>query len=179
VADNFISNYLPDNFTIILSKGDFLHRITGFADGSFVSMNRIVPTSTPYQGVGDNAFGRVKRRVTAMDVTITLHQGSPSNTVLQQLQIEDSNTSGNEWVFNCTMKDPSGQTVASSSSAIIASPANADFSSEYGTRDWSIYLFGSDLFIGGNTPLDASDVAAMSALGAEVDPRWTVAGQEA
>lgn len=172
MADNFIANYLPDDFTIILSKGDFVHRITGFADGSFVTMNRIVPTSTPYQGVGDNAFGRVKRRVTAMDVTITLHQGSPSNTVLQQLQIADSNTPGNEWVFNCTMKDMSGQTVASSNTAIIAAPAQADFSSEFGTRDWNIYMFGSDLFIGGNTPLAPSEVTAVEAAGGTVEDKW-------
>lgn len=172
MADNFIANYLPDDFTIILSKGDFVHRITGFADGSFVTMNRIVPTSTPYQGVGDNAFGRVKRRVTAMDVTITLHQGSPSNTVLQQLQIADANTPGNKWVFNCTMKDMSGQTVASSNTAIIAAPAQADFSSEFGTREWSIYMFGSDLFIGGNTPLAPSEVAAVEAAGGTVEDKW-------
>lgn len=172
MASNFIGNYLPDDFTIVLSKGDFVHKITGFADGTFVSMDRLVPTSEPYQGVGDNAFGRVKRRVTAMNVTITLHQYSPSNSVLQQLQTADSNTPGNEWVFNCTMKDLSGQTVASSNNAIIAAPANASFSSTTETRDWNIYMFGSDLFIGGNTPLAPSDVAAVNALGGEVDPRW-------
>lgn len=172
MASNFIGNYLPDDFTIVLSKGDFVHKITGFADGTFVSMDRLVPTSEPYQGVGDNAFGRVKRRVTAMNVTITLHQYSPSNTVLQQLQTADSNTPGNEWVFNCTMKDLSGQTVVSSNNAIIAAPANASFSSTTETRDWTIYMFGSDLFIGGNTPLAASDVAAVNAVGGDVDPRW-------
>lgn len=172
MASNFIGNYLPDDFTIVLSKGDFVHKITGFADGSFISMDRLVPTSEPYQGVGDNAFGRVKRRVTAMNVTITLHQYSPSNTVLQQLQIADSNTPGNEWVFNCTMRDLSGQTVVSTNSAIIAAPANATFSSTTETRDWTIYMFGSDLFIGGNTPLSASEVSAVQSLGGDVDPRW-------
>lgn len=172
MASNFIGNYLPDDFTVVLSKGDFVHKITGFADGSFISMDRLVPTSEPYQGVGDSAFGRVKRRVTAMNVTITLHQYSPSNTVLQQLQIADSNTPGNEWVFNCTMRDLSGQTVVSTNSAIIAAPANATFSSTTETRDWTIYMFGSDLFIGGNTPLSASEVSSIQSLGGDVDPRW-------
>lgn len=172
--ENIISNYAPDEFSIILSKGNFVHKIVGFADGTFVSMNRITPTSTPYQGVGSSSFGRVKRRVTAMDVTVTLHQGSPSNSVLQQLQIADANTAGNEWVFNCTIKDLSGQTVASSSTAIIAAPANADFSSEFGTRDWSIYLYGSDLFIGGNTPLAPDEVAAVDALGGFTEDKWKI-----
>lgn len=174
MADNFIANYLPDDFTIILSKGDFVHRVTGFADGTFVSMDRITPSSTPYQGVGDNSFARVKRRVTAMNVTITLHQGSPSNSLFQQLQIADANVPDNRYVFNCTMKDMSGQTVASSNSAVIVAPANASFSSEFGSRDWGIYLFGSDIFIGGNTPLAPSEVAAMEALGGTVDERWKV-----
>lgn len=177
MANSFIGNYAPDSFTIILSKGSFVHKVTGFADGSFVSMDRITPTSVPYQGVGDNSFARVKRNVTAMNVTVTLHQYSPSNTVLQQLQLADASVPGNDWVFNCVMKDLSGQTVASSSNAIIEAPANATFSNATETRQWKIYMFGSDLFIGGNMLMDAADVAAMDALGGTVDPRWTIAGQ--
>lgn len=172
MTDSFIGTYAPDDFTIILSKGDFVHTITGYADGTFVSMDRLVPSSTPYQGVGGSPFGRVKRRVTAMNVTITLHQYSPSNTVLQQLQIADANTTNNDWVFNCTLKDPSGMTVASSNTAIIVAPPAVAFGSDTSTRDWAIYLFGSDLFIGGNIPLSDSEVAAVEAAGGEVDPRW-------
>lgn len=177
MANEFIGNYLPDDFTIILSKGDFVHRVTGFADGTFISMDRLVPTSEPYQGVGDNAFARVKRRVTAMNVTVTLHQYSPSNTVLQQLQLADSNTPDNTWVFSCTMKDLSGQTVASSSNAIIAAPANASFSTTTETRDWQIYMFGSDLFIGGNMPLSDQEVSAVETLGGTVEDKWQISNQ--
>lgn len=177
MADTGIGNFLPDDFTIILSKGDFIHRVTGFADGTFISMDRIVPTSEPYQGVGDNAFGRVKRRVTAMNVTVTLHQYSPSNTVLQALQNADANNPGNDWVFSCTMKDLSGQTVVSSTNAIIAAPANASFSSTTETRDWNIYMFGSDLFIGGNMLLSTADVAAVNAVGGTVESRWQLSNQ--
>lgn len=175
--NTFIGNYSPDDFTIILSVGDFQHRITGFADGTFISMDRIVPTSEPYQGVGDNAFGRVKRRVTAMTVTVSLHQYSPSNYVLQKLQDADANDPGNTYVFAATMADLSGQTKVSSSNAIIAAPANASFSTTTETRDWTIYMFGSDLTIGGNMPLSDQEVAAVEATGSTVDPRWTIAGQ--
>lgn len=174
---NFIGNYAPDEFTIVLSKGNFVHRITGFADGSFATMNRLVPTSEPYQGAGkENVFARTKRSVTAMDVAITLHQASPSNTVLQQLQLADAAAPGNEWVFSCTMSDLSGQTIASSPNAIIQAPPAADFGTTLGTREWHIYMFGSDLFIGGNTPLSDADVAAVEAAGGEVDARWRLSG---
>lgn len=168
----FVGNYSPDDFTIVISKGNFVHRITGYADGSFAALNRLVPTSEPYIGVGDNPNARTKRRVTAMDVAITLHQASPSNTVLQQLQLADANTPGNEWVFACTISDLSGQTLLSSPNAIIQAPPMADFASTMGTREWHIYMYGSDLFIGGNMPLSDSDVAAVEAAGGSVPDRW-------
>lgn len=175
MANNQIGNYSPDDFTIVLSKGDFVHKVTGFADGSFISMDRLIPTSEPYQGIGDNAFGRVKRRVTAMNVTISLHQYSPSNYVLQKLQDADAaNPTSNEWVFNCVMKDLSGQTVASSSNAIIAAPANATFSSSTETRDWNIFMFGSDLTIGGNMQLSQQEVDSIAALGYNVEAKWVL-----
>ena len=170
---NFIGNYCPDDFTIVISKDDFVHTVSGFADGTFASMNRLVPSSTPYQGVGrSNSFGRVKRAVTGMTVDVTLHQYSPSNTVLQQLQLADSEVTDNSWVFSVTIKDLSGQTVASSNSAIIAAPPTVAFSSDTSTRDWQIYLFGSDLFVGGNMPLAPAEVAAVEAAGGTVDERW-------
>lgn len=170
---NFIGNYCPDDFTIVISKGDFVHTVSGFADGTFASMNRLVPSSTPYVGVGrSNSMGRVKRAVTAMTVDVTLHQYSPSNTVLQQLQIADNDVTDNSWVFSVTIKDLSGQTVASSNSAIIAAPPAVEFSSETSTRAWQIYLFGSDLFVGGNIPLAPAEVAAVSAAGGFTEERW-------
>lgn len=171
-TNSFIGNFNPDEFTIILSKDDFVHRVTGFADGTFLSMDRLVPTSTPYQGIGSNAFMRVKRSVTAMNVTVTLHQGSPSNTVLQALQNADAGTAGNEWVFSCIMKDTSGQTVVSSSNAIIAAPPTVTYSGGVETRDWNIYMFGSDLFVGGNMLMDTADVNASAAVGYEVEEKW-------
>lgn len=174
MADNFIGNYAPDEFTIVLSKGSFVHRITGFADGTFVSMERLTPTSIPFQGIGDNSFGRVKRSKTAMNVAITLLMTSPSNTVLQQLQLADAAVVDNTWVVNCSMKDMSGQTVASSNTAIIQAPPTAMFGSEQTSREWHIYMFGSDLFIGGNMPLAPAEVAAVEAAGGTVDPRWVL-----
>lgn len=174
---NLIGNYAPDDFTIVITVAGKTHRITGFAAGTFVNMERLVPTSEPYQGVGDDAFGRVKRRVTAMNVGITLHQHSPSNTVLQQIQLADARTPGNEYVFSCTMKDTSGQTVASSNNAIIAGPPTVDFSDTTETRTWQIFMFGSDLFIGGNMLLDEPNVDIVESLGGVVEDRWKLSSR--
>lgn len=171
----FIGNYSPDDFSIVLSKGDFVHKITGFADGTFISMERLVPTSEPYQGVGDNAMARTKRRINSMNVTVSLHSASPSNYVLQKLQDADAaDPMSNEWVFNCTIKDLSGQTVLSTANAIIMAPATAAFSTTIETRDWGIFMFGSNLQIGGNMLMSEQEVSAIEALGYEVDERWKV-----
>jgi len=178
MSNQFIGNYSPDDFTIVLSKGDFVHKITGFADGTFIGMERVVPTSEPYQGVGDSAFARTKRRVTAMNVTISLHQASPSNYVLQKLQDADAaDSQSNQWVFNCTIKDLSGQTVMSTANAIIMAPPTVDFSTTIETRDWGIFMFGSDLQIGGNMPLSEQEVQSVEALGYTVEDRWKAENQ--
>lgn len=175
MSNEFIGNYSPDDFSIVLSKGDFVHKITGFADGTFISMERITPTSEPYQGVGDNAYARTKRRNTSMSVTISLHQASPSNYVLQKLQDADAaDPMSNEWVFACTVKDISGQTVMHTSNAIMMAPATAAFSTTMETRDWTIYMYGSNLQLGGNMPLSEQEVSAVEALGYEVDERWQI-----
>lgn len=173
MASNYIGNYCPDDFTVVISKGDFVHTVTGFADGTFATLNRLVPSSTPYQGVGrSNSNGRVKRAVTGMTIDLVLHQYSPSNTVLQQLQQADADVTDNSWIFAVTLKDLSGQTVVSSNNAIIASPPSVEFGSETSTRSWQLHLFGSDLFIGGNMPLAPAEVAAVEAAGGTVDARW-------
>ncbi len=171
MADQIIGNFLPEELTVILSKGDFTHRVTGFADGTFVSATRLVPASEPYIGA-DLTGGRVKRRNRSMNVTFTLHQYASSNTVLQELQIADEQDNGNEWVVNCTIKDNSGQTLFFSSQAIIATTPDVTFSTTTETRDWTIFMFGSDNYIGGNTQLSPSEVAAVEAVGGDVPARW-------
>lgn len=173
MADSLIGNFLPEDLTIILSKGDFVHRVTGFADGTFISATRMVPASEPYIGA-DLTGGRVKRRNRSMNVTVTLHQYAASNTVLQALQAADENDSGNEWVVACTIKDVSGQTIFFSNQTIIASTPDVTFSTTTETRDWTFFMFGSDNVIGGNTQLSAAEVAAVNALGGTVEDKWQI-----
>lgn len=116
----------------------------------------------------------MKRRNRSMNVTITLHQYASSNTVLQALQTADENDSGNTWVVACTIKDNSGQTLFFSNQTIISSTPDVTLSSTTETRDWTLFMFGNDSAIGGNTQLSAAEVAAVEALGGEVDARWQI-----
>lgn len=171
MSDILIGNYSPEAVTIVLSKGDFVHTVTGFAEGTFISATRMVPASEPYIG-SDISGGRVKRRNRSANVTISLHQYSQSNAVLQALQRADEEDNGNEYVVNCLISDGSGQTKLFSSQTIIATTPDLTLSSTTEMRDWTLFMFNCDSLIGGNTPIDAAAVQAIEAVGGEVDPRW-------
>lgn len=166
-----IGNYSPEGVTVILSKGSFSHQVTGFVEGSFLSASRMVVASEPYIG-SDLTGGRVKRRNRSMNVTISLHQYAQSNYVLQALQRADEETDNNDWVVNCTIKDAGGQTMFFSSQTIIATTPDVTFSSTTEQRDWTFFMFNTDNYIGGNTPLDAAAVQAVEAVGGSVEDRW-------
>lgn len=107
-----------------------------------------------------------------MNVTVSLHQYSQSNYVLQALQRADEADDGSQYVAAMTIKDNSGQTLFFSSQTIIATTPDVTFSSTTEQRDWTFFMFNTDNYIGGNTPLDAAAVQAVNAVGGEVDPRW-------
>ena len=107
-----------------------------------------------------------------MNVTVSLHQYSQSNYVLQALQRADEGDDGNTYVASMTIKDNSGQTMFFSSQTIIATTPDVTLSSTTEQRDWTFFMFNTDNYIGGNTPLDAAAQAAVSAVGGSVEDRW-------
>lgn len=173
MSDSLLGSYSPESMVIVLSKGDFVHTIQGYADGTFLDITRITPASELYVG-SDLAAGRVKRRNKASTITITLMQHSVSNAVLQALQRADEEDDRNEWVFSITIRDLSGTGVWSSNQAFIATNPDTPFSNTTETRDWTISAVSLSANIGANTLFDASEVAAMAALGQQVDARWQI-----
>lgn len=107
-----------------------------------------------------------------MNVTVSLHQYAQSNYVLQALQRADEEDSGNAWIVSCTIKDMSGQTMFYSNQTIIATTPDVTLSSTTEGRDWTLFMFNTDNYIGGNTPMDAASVAAVEAVGGQVDAKW-------
>ena len=43
--DVVLGNYSPESVDIIISVGQLVHSITGYADGTFVNVSRITPAS--------------------------------------------------------------------------------------------------------------------------------------
>lgn len=171
MADALLGNYSPESVVIVLSKGAFVHTIQGYADGTFLNVSRITPASELYVG-SDLSAGRVKRRNKASTITLTLHQFSPSNAVLQALQRADEEDDSDRWVVALTAKDTSGTTLFSSNQAFVATVPDTSLSSTTETRDWVLQAVSLSSNVGSNTRFDAAEVNAMEALGAEVPTRW-------
>jgi hypothetical protein len=172
---DLLGSYSPESMVIVISKGDFVHTISGLADGTFLNFSRLTPASTLYVG-GDLTTGRVKRRNKATDITLTLHQFATSNAVLQALQRADEEDDlGNTYVFSITIRDLSGTGVWSSSQAFISTVPDSPFGTEAETREWMISAVSLSANIGSNTLFDSAEVAAMNAVGADVEPRWQLA----
>lgn len=171
MADILLGSYSPESLVVTMSKGNFNHRLTGFADGSFLTVTRLVPASTPYIGA-DLTGGRTKRKNRSATASFTLHQFSQSNKVLQDLQRADEEDDGNAWVFNLLIKDMSGQTSIFSSQTVIQTTPDASFGTDAEQRTWEFFMFNCDLQVGGNTPLDAAAQAAVTAVGGSVEDRW-------
>lgn len=172
-SDILIGNYSPEEVTVVISASGVSQQITGFADGTFLTATRLVAASEPYIG-SDLSGGRVKRRNRSTNVTLSLHQYAASNTFLQQLQRADEEDSGNTYVASCLIKDNSGQTLFFSNQTIIASTPDATLSSTTETRDWTLFMFNCDSYIGGNTQLDAEMANNVESLGGVVEDRWKI-----
>lgn len=173
MADSLLGNYSPESMVIVLSKGDFVHTIQGYADGTFLNVARITPASELYVGA-DLSAGRVKRRNKASTITITLHQFSVSNSVLQALQRADEEDDRDKWVVAMTIKDKSGTSSWSSNQTFVATVPDTNLSTTTGTREWVLQAVSLNANIGSNTLFDSSEVQAMNSLGAEVDARWQI-----
>lgn len=173
MADALLGNYSPESMIIVLSKGDFVHTIQGYADGTFLNVARITPASELYVGA-DLSAGRVKRRNKASTITITLHQFSVSNAVLQALQRADEEDDRDKWVVAMTIKDKSGTSSWSSNQTFVATIPDTGLSTTTETREWVLQAVSLNANIGSNTLFDAAEVQAMNSLGAEVDARWQI-----
>jgi len=54
MAKDILGTYSPQEVVVILSVGDFVHTVNGYADGIFLNFARTTPASTLYSGA-DNS----------------------------------------------------------------------------------------------------------------------------
>ncbi len=121
--------------------------INGFADGTFISVERSEDSFTKTSGA-DGIVSRARSRDKSGEITITLAQTSPSNDVLTALNATDETTGAGVVPVQC--KDLSGRTVLFTAFAWIRKPPAVEFGKEISDREWVMDCADLDMNVAGN-----------------------------
>lgn len=121
--------------------------ITGYADGSFIEVDRDEDSFTKKTGA-DGLTARAKSNNRGASFKITLMQTSPSNDVLTAFMLADEAESNA--VQPVMVKDGFGTSLFNGIGWVKKMPASA-WAKEVGAREWIIDCAEMNAFVGGNS----------------------------
>jgi hypothetical protein len=124
--------------------------ITGFADGTFFTVERTEDTFTETTGA-DGETTRVKSNNRSGRAKITLKQSSSSNDHLSVCAALDEGA--NAGVGEFQYKDVLGTTLVFAAQAYVKKPANVESAKTATDREWNLFLVDVKMFVGGNVPV--------------------------
>ena len=127
------STYNPDEVAIVFAGIP----ITGFADGSFLSVEQNEDSFTMQAGTDGEAC-RSKTNNRGGRATFTLGQWSRANDLLSALHNLDISTPNGDGIGPLLIKDNSGTSIFSAEKAWIVKPPAAGFAREAESREWVI-----------------------------------------
>lgn len=171
MADMNLGTFSPEDVIIVISHPDFTHIVSGYADGTFVNVERNLESSTLYQGA-DNSGGRILRSNKAGTITLTLHQFSSSNDVLSEIYRNDIEARDNSYLFNISIIDATGRSAFYARQCFISNLPSTGFGNDVETRDWMLQAVELDQYIGGNAVLPPDVVNTIQALGGTIAEKW-------
>lgn len=138
-----VKTYDPSQVAIIV--GGF--NITGFADGSFITIARNADAFALYVGT-DGEGTRAKSNNKSGKITITLAQSSDSNAILSGIANLDELS--NNGIVPVLVKDNSGTSLYAAETAWIVKASDSEFGKELGSREWILETDNLAVFIAGN-----------------------------
>lgn len=121
-------------------------QITGYADGSFVTVRRNADGWSLQMGT-DGEGTRSKSNDNSGQVEISLMQSSLSNDFLSQIAISDQ--VANAGLLPLLVKDVDGNFLATAEQAFIKKLPDSEFGREAASRSWIIETDNLVEFIGG------------------------------
>ena len=121
--------------------------VTGFADGSFISMTRSGDVFEKRKGA-DGSVDRINKNANDFTVQLTIMQTSPTNDALSALLLVDQSL--NTSVLPLTVKDLSGTTLFFAPQAWIQKDPDDEFSDSLGSRQWTFATGIASKYTGGN-----------------------------
>lgn len=111
--------------------------ISGFADGTFVSVDQNEDSFTLAVG-SDGEGARSKNNNRSATITFTLLQTSASNAALAALHNLDILSANGDGIGPVLVKDNSGNSLYTADKAWVRKPPTAEFGREVGSREWTI-----------------------------------------
>lgn len=151
------------------SKGLSKHVVTGFAEGTGLTLSPAADRTTANYGMkGDTSL--VVSAVKAYTLEINLQTTSHSNDILFKLL--RIGTDEIDPTFTITLLDGSGQTYLVDTQAAILTEGDYNFSDTIEARTWSFVLPNPDGIVGGNGRFSAENQAEYEGLGGTIDSRW-------
>jgi len=127
-----VKTWSPSDCSVIVNG----YRLSGFVDGSFVTVERMSDRATMKEGV-DGVVTRSLNPSKASTITIRLQQRSMSNSVLAALE-----RAGTVFPF-LFMDTVNGERIAAGQAWISKVPS-LDFAKESGDREWTLQTSGAD-----------------------------------
>ncbi len=142
-----IQNFDINQFTITLVGATVNHVITGLAKETCFNL-AFDENTIKYDSDSNGNIVTFNNYNRASQVTITLHQASPSNDVLSRLHLQ-KDTIGINGVFAIQIKDNNGSTLITSPGASVLSVNDVAFGDSVNNRVWTLLLSKTTAFIGG------------------------------
>ena len=173
MAEQNLGTYSAEEVQVILEQEStgLVYRVVGFMEDAMVTVTPSVDTYTPYNGA-DNSGARIHNGNRSANVVLSLQQTSPSNDVLTRLLQKDIRSRRNEGLFSVMIKDASGRTVATARQAYITRLPEVTYTNNMSVREWNVYAYNSEIFVGGNAMLEPEVVDALTTLEAPIDNTW-------
>ena len=173
MASTRTSTYSPIDVSVVISQAStgLVHVISGYAEDSFVNIEREMDTYQHYTGV-DNTATRIYSANTSGKVTVSLQQSSASNDLLTALYNYDKSSRNSSGLFTLTVKDGSGRSVMFSQEAYIGVVPGQAYGSGMSTRDWVLHCTQMEDIIAGNSLVSPEDAAGIDLLGGNLPTEW-------
>lgn len=145
---NLMERYDPSKVIVTFAG----YPLTGYADGTFVTVSRNEDSFTLYVG-SDGETARARNQNKSGTVVLTLKMTSQANDYLSlRLKLDETGGAG---VGAIAVTDLLGRTRAFAAQAWVRKPADAEFGKEIGEREWTFECASLELLVGGNLPLGA------------------------
>lgn len=121
--------------------------ISGYAEGTFVSVNRSGDAFAKSKGAGGD-IERVNRNQGDFEVTVTLQQTSPTNAELSAILAADQASNAGVWPL--TIRDFSGNTLFFAAEAWIRKDPEWEDGDDLNSRAWVFDTGIAANLVGGN-----------------------------